>query len=113
VDVSQLAHLHEKIRYIHTNRINVEQALKRIILEAYYNIMMYASQLKYYLLQYANHSELKMLMHLKTTYCIINPTQLAENYNKMTAPINFPDPIETLLKHICGTNRYANDRMQP
>jgi hypothetical protein len=37
-------------------------------------------------------------MHLKQTYGIINPTQLDENYNKMTALINFQDPIETLFK---------------
>jgi hypothetical protein len=37
-------------------------------------------------------------MHLKHTYGFINPMQLAENYNKMMAPINFQDPIETLFK---------------
>jgi hypothetical protein len=52
-------------------------------------------------------------MHLKQTYGFINPTQLAENYNKMTAPINFQDPIETLFKKIeCGV-RYANADAQP
>jgi hypothetical protein len=39
-------------------------------------------------------------MHLKQTYGFINPTQLAENYNKMTAPLNFQDPIETLFKKL-------------
>jgi hypothetical protein len=38
-----------------------------------------------------------VLMRLKTTYGFINPAQLADNYNKMTAPINFQDPIETLF----------------
>jgi hypothetical protein len=42
---------------------------------------------------YANHSALEFLMHLKTTHGFINPTQLADNYNKMTAPIIFQDPI--------------------
>jgi hypothetical protein len=37
-------------------------------------------------------------MQLKQTYGFINPTQLAENYNKMTAPINFQDPIEAIKK---------------
>jgi hypothetical protein len=44
---------------------------------------------------------------------IINPTQLAENYNKMTAPINFQDPIEKLFKKIEDGVRYANAGMQP
>jgi hypothetical protein len=74
---------------------------------------MYTSQLEDYLLQYTNRSALKMLMHLKQTYAFINPMQLAENYNKMTAPINFQDPIETLFKQIENGVHYANDGMQP
>jgi hypothetical protein len=52
-------------------------------------------------------------MHLKQTYGFINPTQLAENYSKMTAPINFQDPIETIFKEIEDGVRYANTCMQP
>jgi hypothetical protein len=52
-------------------------------------------------------------MHLKHTYGFINPTQLSENYNKMMAPINFQDPIETLFKQIEDGVRYANAGMQP
>jgi hypothetical protein len=81
------------------------------MLEAYDN--MYTSQLEDYLLQYANCSALEVLLHLKQTYGFINPTQLANNYNKMTAPINFQDSIETLFKQIEGGVRYANDGMQP
>jgi hypothetical protein len=86
VDAAQHARMHAEFRCIYTNIINVYQALKQIILEAYDN--MYTSQLEDYLLQYANHSSLEILMHLKQTYGFINPAQLAENYNKMTAPIN-------------------------
>jgi hypothetical protein len=90
--------MHAECRRIYTNRINVDQALKKLILEAYDN--MYTSHLEDYLLQYANRSALEILMHLKQTYGFINPTQLAENYNNMTAPINFQDSIETLFKQI-------------
>jgi hypothetical protein len=103
--------MHAECRRIYTNRINVDQAPKKLILEAYYN--MYTSQLEDYLLQYANRSALEILMHLKQTYGFINPTQLAENYNKTTAPINFQDPIETLLKHIEDGVHYANAGMRP
>jgi hypothetical protein len=111
VGAVQLARMHAECRRIYTNRISVEQSLKRLILEAYDN--MYTSQLEDYLLQYANRSSLEILMHLKQTYGFINPTQLAENYNKMTAPINFQDPIETLFKQIEDGVRYANAGMQP
>jgi hypothetical protein len=74
---------------------------------------MYTSQLEDYLLQYTNRSALKILMHFKQTYGFINPTQLDENYNKMMAPINFQDPIETLFKQIEDGVRYANAGMQP
>jgi hypothetical protein len=74
---------------------------------------MYTSQLEDYMLQYANRSALEILMHLKQTYGFISPTQLAENYNKMTAPINFQDPIETLFKQIEDGVRCANAGAQP
>jgi hypothetical protein len=95
VDAAQLARMHAECHRINTNRINVDQALKKIILEKYDNI--YTSQLEDYLLQYANRSALEILMHLKQTYGFINPTHLADNYNKMTVPINFQDPMETLF----------------
>jgi hypothetical protein len=111
VDAAQIARVHAECRRIYTNRINVDQALKQLILEAYDN--MYTSQLEDYLLQYSNRSALEIIMHLKQTYGFINPTQLAENYNKMTATINFQDPIETLLKQIEDGVRYANAGAQP
>jgi hypothetical protein len=111
VDAAQIARMHAECHRIYTNRINVYQALKKLILEAYDN--MYTSQLEDYLLQYANRSALEILMHLKHTYGFINTTQLAENYNKMTAPINFQDPIETLFKKIEDGVRYANAGTQP
>jgi hypothetical protein len=111
VDAAQIARTHAECRRIYTNRINVDQALKKLILEPYDNI--YISQLEDYLLQYAKRSALEILMHLKQTYGFINPTQLTENYNKMTATINFQDPIETLFKQIEDGVRYANAGAQP
>jgi hypothetical protein len=52
-------------------------------------------------------------MNLKRTYGFIDTTQLAENYNKMTAPINFQDTIETLFTQIEDGVRYTNACMQP
>jgi hypothetical protein len=52
-------------------------------------------------------------MDLKQTDGFIKPTQLAENDNKMTAPINFQDPIDTLFKQIEYGFHYANAGMQP
>jgi hypothetical protein len=106
---AQIACMHDEFIRIYTNRINVDQALKRIILEAYKNI--YTSQLDDYLLQYAHRSALEIIMHLKQTCGFINPTQLAENYNKIMAPINFQDPIETLFKHTEYGVRYVNAGM--
>jgi hypothetical protein len=44
VDASQLARMHAECCRIYANRINVDQALKKLILEAYDN--MYTSQLE-------------------------------------------------------------------
>jgi hypothetical protein len=38
VDAAQLARMHAECRRIYTNRINVDQALKKLILEAYDNM---------------------------------------------------------------------------
>jgi hypothetical protein len=111
VDAAQLTRMHAECRRIYTSRINVDQALNKLILEAYDN--MHTSQMEDYILQYANLSALEILMHLKQTYGFINPTQLAENYNKMKVPINFQDPIETFLKKIEDVVRYAKAVMQP
>jgi hypothetical protein len=69
--------IHDEFRRKYTTGANVDQTLNHIILEAYNN--MYTSQLEDYLLQYANRSALDMLVHLKSTYGLINPTQLAYN----------------------------------
>jgi hypothetical protein len=98
VDAAQIARMHDEFRRIYTNIINVDQELSIIILEAYNN--MYTYQLEDYLLQYVNSLALEVRMHLKQTYVFINPTQLADNYNKITAPISFQDSIETLFKQI-------------
>jgi hypothetical protein len=63
VDAAQIARMHDEFHHIYTNRINVDQLLKIIMLEAYDN--MYTSQLEDYLLQYANRSALEVLVHLK------------------------------------------------
>jgi hypothetical protein len=111
VDAAQLERMHAECHRIYTNRINLDQALKKILLESYET--MYTSELEDYLLQYENRSALEIFMHLKQTYGFINPTQLAGNYNKITAPINFQDPIETLFKKIEDDVRYANAGTQP
>jgi hypothetical protein len=49
VDAAQSARMHAECRRIYTNRINVDQAIEKLILEAYDN--MYTSQLEEYLLQ--------------------------------------------------------------
>jgi hypothetical protein len=51
-------------------------------------------------------------MNLKQTCGFIDPTHLAENYNKMTAPINFQDTIETSFIQIEDGVHYANAGMQ-
>jgi hypothetical protein len=52
-------------------------------------------------------------MHLTPIYGFINPTKLAENYNKMSAPINFQNPIETLFNKIEDGVHYTNAGMKP
>jgi hypothetical protein len=85
VDDAQIARMHAECRHISTNRINVDQALEKLILEAYDN--MYTSQLEDYLLQYSNQSALEILMHLRHTYGFINPTQIKSPRRTFTEEI--------------------------
>jgi hypothetical protein len=52
VNTAQIVRIHDEFRPIHMTHVNVEQAIKCIILEALNN--MYTSQLEDYILQYAN-----------------------------------------------------------
>jgi hypothetical protein len=97
-DYAQLARLDDELRCICTSHVNVDQALNHVILEAYDN--MFTAWLEYYMLQYANMSALEILVHLLNTYTFINPTQLADSYNKMKEPISFQFPIDNLFKYI-------------
>jgi hypothetical protein len=92
------------------NRINVDQELKRIVLEAYNN--MYTSYLEDCIFQYANLSAIEIIMHLNQTYGFINPMQLEDNNNTMTAPISFQDTIENFFKQIEDGACYTNAGMQ-
>jgi hypothetical protein len=58
--------MHAECRHIYTNRINVDQALKKRILEAYDN--MYTSQLEDYMLQYASRSEINFQDPIETLF---------------------------------------------
>jgi hypothetical protein len=54
-----------------------------------------------------------MLVHLGINYAFINPMQLVDNCNTMTAPVSFQEPIETLFKQIENGVQYANAGIQP
>jgi hypothetical protein len=111
VDAAQITRMHDECWRIYTHRIHVDPTLKRIMLEANYN--MYTSQLEDNLLKYKNRTDLEVLMNLNQTYGFINPSQLAYNYNKMAAPISFQDPIETMFKQIEDVAHYVNAGMKP
>jgi hypothetical protein len=111
IDAAQLALLNNDLKHIFTNRVNVDQALKCLLLDAYDN--MYTSELEDYLLQYTHRSAPEILGHLRTTYDSITPIHLADNCTKMTMSISFQDPNETLFKQIEDGVRCANAGMQP
>jgi hypothetical protein len=69
---------------------------------------MYITALEYYMVGCTNMTALDLFLHLTTTYGMISPTELAENYHHMTAPYDMQDPVETLFTQIDSGVRYAN-----
>jgi hypothetical protein len=77
------------------------------------NMSVYMCVLGRYTFSYNSVSALDILLHLRTIYSIIDPMELAENYNHMAAPYDMPDPMETLFTQIDDGVRYANSGGQP
>jgi hypothetical protein len=77
---------------------NVDQAIKKLILEAFDDSYLYA--LSDEVVGYANCTSLDLLPHLLTFYAIIAPTELTQNYKRPNTPYDPNQPIETLFQQI-------------
>jgi hypothetical protein len=62
---------------------------------------------------YANCTSLQLLTHLLTYYVMIAPTELTQNYERINAPHDPNQPIETLFQQIQDARYFAVAGGQP
>jgi hypothetical protein len=71
---------------------NVDQAFKKLIIEAFE--YQFLNVLSDKVVGYTNRTSLDLLTHLLTSYAIIAPTELTQNYERLNTPYDPNQPIE-------------------
>jgi hypothetical protein len=90
---------------------NVDQAIKKLIIEAFDDA--YLNALSDEIVGYANCTSLQLLTHLLTYYDMIAPTELTQNYERINAPYDPNQPIETLFQQVQDARAFAVEGGQP
>jgi hypothetical protein len=90
---------------------NVDQAIKKLILEAFDDV--YLNALSDEVVGYANCTSLDLFTHLLTFYAMIAPTELTQNYERLNTPYDPNQPIETLFQQIQNAWAFAVAGGQP
>jgi hypothetical protein len=90
---------------------NVDQAIKNLIIESFDDA--YLNALSDIIVGYANCTSLQLITHLLTYYAMIAPTELPQNYERLNAPYDPNQPIETLFQRIQDARAFAVAVGQP
>jgi hypothetical protein len=101
----ELTLLHREATQVYHTYHNVDEAFKKIILEAFDDT--YLNALSNEVVGYANCTSLDLLTHLSTFYAMIAPTELMQNYERLNTPYDPNQPIETLLQQIQDVRAFA------
>jgi hypothetical protein len=90
---------------------NVDQAIKKLIIESFNNA--YLNALYDEIVRYANCTSLQLLTHLLTYDAMIVPTEITQNYERLNTPYDPNQPIETLFQQILDARAFAVAGGQP
>jgi hypothetical protein len=90
---------------------NVDQAIKKLLIEAFNDA--YLNALSDEIIGYTNCTSLQILTHLLTYYAMIAPTELTQNYERLNAPYDTNQPINTLFQQIQDARAFAVAGGQP
>jgi hypothetical protein len=96
--IAELTRLHLAATQVYRTYHNVDQAIKKLILEAFDDA--YINVLSNEVVGYANCTSLDILTHLLTFYAMIAPTELTQNYERLNTPCDPNQPIEALFQQI-------------
>jgi hypothetical protein len=103
--IAELTRLHREATQVYRTYHNVDQAIKKLILEDFDDA--YLNALSDEVVGYANCTSLDILTHLLTFYAMIAPTELTQNYERLNTPYDPNQPIETLFQQIQDARAFA------
>jgi hypothetical protein len=109
--IAELTRLHREEKQVYRTYHNVDQAIKKLILEAFEDA--YLNALSNELVGYANCTSLDLLTNLLMFYAMIAPTELTQNYERLNTPYDPNQPNETLFQHIQDARAFAVAGGQP
>jgi hypothetical protein len=96
--IAETTRLHKEATQVFHTYHNVDQAIKKLIIEPFDDA--YLNALSDEIVGYASCSSLQLLTHLLTYYAMIAPTELTQSYERLNAPYDPNQPIETLFQQI-------------
>jgi hypothetical protein len=109
--IAETTRLQKEATQVYRTYHNVDQAIKNLIIESFDDV--YLNALLDEIVGYANCTSLQLLTHLLTYYAMIPPTELTQNYERLNAPYDPNQPIETLFQKIQDARAFAVAGGQP
>jgi hypothetical protein len=109
--IAETTRLHCEATQVYRNCHNVDQAIKKLLIEAFDDA--YVNALSDEIVGYANCASLQILTHLLTYYAMIAPTELSQNYERLNTPYRPNQLIETLFQQIQDARAFAVAGDQP
>jgi hypothetical protein len=103
--IAELTRLHCEATQVYRTYHNVDQAIKKLIIEAFDDS--YLNALSNEVVGYANCTSLYLLTHLSTFYAMIAPTELTQNYERLNTSYDPNQPIEALFQQIQDARAFA------
>jgi hypothetical protein len=109
--IAETTQLHKEATQVYRTYHNVDQAIKKLIIESFDDS--YLNALSDKIVGYANCTSLQLLTHLLTYYAMIAPTELTQIYERLNSPYDPNQPIETLFQQIQDARAFAVAGGQP
>jgi hypothetical protein len=103
--IAEFTRLHREATQVYRTYHNVDQAIEKMILEAFDDA--YLNALSNEVVGYANCMSLDLLTLLLTFYAMIAPAELTQNYERLNTPYDPTQPIETLSQQIQDARAFA------
>jgi hypothetical protein len=109
--IAELTRLHREATQVYRTYHNVDQAIKKLIIEAFDDA--YLNALSDEVVGYENYTSLDLPTYLLTFYTMIAPTELTQNYERLNTPYDPNQPIETLFQQIQDARAFTVAGGQP